>query len=55
MFSQEGGRAGNSIFNKALLGKWIWRFALREDKLWCRVIRGKYGTVRGDWRSKDIV
>ena len=30
------------LFNKALLGKWIWRFALGDDKLWCRVIKGKY-------------
>ena len=44
-----------AVFNKALLGKWIWRFVLREDKMWCRVIKGKYGCARGDWRSKDIV
>ncbi|GFZ13043.1 signal peptide peptidase [Actinidia rufa] len=43
------------LFNKALLGKWIWRFARGEDKLWCRVIRGKYGTVRGAWRTKDVI
>ncbi|GFZ14619.1 hypothetical protein Acr_24g0008090 [Actinidia rufa] len=42
------------LFNKALLGKWIWRFALGEDKMWCRVIKGKYGCERGDWRTKDI-
>ncbi|GFZ15713.1 P-loop containing nucleoside triphosphate hydrolases superfamily protein [Actinidia rufa] len=37
------------LFNKALLGKWIWRFAL------CRVIKGKYGINRGAWRTKDII
>ncbi|GFZ13080.1 GATA transcription factor 15 [Actinidia rufa] len=31
------------LFNKALLGKWIWRFALKEDKMWCRVIKGNWG------------
>ncbi|GFS45225.1 hypothetical protein Acr_00g0094990 [Actinidia rufa] len=43
------------LFNKALLGNWIWRFALGEDKLWCRVIKGKYGILRGAWRTKDII
>ncbi|GFZ21625.1 hypothetical protein Acr_29g0007870 [Actinidia rufa] len=26
-----------------------------EDKLWCRVIKGKYGINRGAWRTKDII
>ena len=43
------------VFNRALLGKWIWRFAQGQDKLWCRVIKCKYDTLRGDWRTKDIV
>ncbi|GFZ09197.1 hypothetical protein Acr_20g0010050 [Actinidia rufa] len=42
------------MFNKALLGKWIWRFSLGEDKQWCRVIKRKYGIDRGGWKSKDI-
>ncbi|GFY85192.1 SAC3/GANP/Nin1/mts3/eIF-3 p25 family [Actinidia rufa] len=42
------------LFNKALLGKCLWRFALGEDKLWCRVLRGKYGTLSGDWKTKVI-
>ncbi|GFZ09766.1 hypothetical protein Acr_21g0003650 [Actinidia rufa] len=57
MPSEEGGGLGIrdiDLFNKALLGKWIWRFALGEDKLWCRVIKVKYGSFRGDWRTKDI-
>ena len=44
MPSQEGGGLGIrdiGLFNKAMLGKWIWRFALGEDKLWCRVIKVK--------------
>ncbi|GFZ14802.1 hypothetical protein Acr_24g0009920 [Actinidia rufa] len=32
----------------------IWRFALGEDKLWCRVLKGKYGTISGPWRTKVI-
>ncbi|GFS36279.1 hypothetical protein Acr_00g0045080 [Actinidia rufa] len=30
------------------------RFAQGEDKLWCRVLEGKYGTLSGEWRTKDI-
>ena len=30
-------------FNKALLGKWSWRFAIERNPLWKRVIVGKYG------------
>ncbi|GFZ14463.1 hypothetical protein Acr_24g0006530 [Actinidia rufa] len=55
--SQEGGGLGILdlvLFNKALLGKWIWRFALGDDKFWCRVIKGKYGILKGAWRTKDI-
>ncbi|GFY81333.1 hypothetical protein Acr_01g0011420 [Actinidia rufa] len=42
------------LFNKALLGKWIWRFAQGDDKPWCRVIKGKYGIIKRAWRTKDI-
>ncbi|GFS31499.1 acyl-CoA N-acyltransferase with RING/FYVE/PHD-type zinc finger protein [Actinidia rufa] len=27
---------------------------LGEDKLWCRVIKSKYGILRGAWRTKEI-
>jgi hypothetical protein len=30
------------LFNKALLGKWLWRFGTEEDHLWRRVIAAKY-------------
>ena len=30
-------------FNKALLGKWLWRFGKEEDQLWRRVVALKYG------------
>ena len=33
-------------FNKALLGKWLWRFMNDKQRLWRRVILVKYG---GDW------
>ena len=31
------------LLNKALLGKWIWRFACDKDNIWKQVITAKYG------------
>ena len=31
------------LFNEALLGKWLWRFAFERDALWRQVIEVKYG------------
>ena len=41
-----------AIFNKALLGKWLWRFGTEESKLWRRVIATKYGINSGGWSTK---
>ncbi|RVW70344.1 hypothetical protein CK203_048761 [Vitis vinifera] len=38
---------------RALLGKWVWRFANERKALWNQVIRGKYGEERGGWRSSS--
>ena len=38
-----------SRLNKALLGKWCWRFALEQDSLWKQVIVEKYGEKEGGW------
>ena len=35
-----------TTFNKALLGKWLWRFGKEEDRLWNRVVASKY---REEW------
>ena len=40
------------ILNRALLGKWIWRFACEKDNLWKLVITTKYGQEDHGWRSK---
>ena len=40
-----------SKFNKALLGKWKWRFALEENSVWRNIIRLKYGMEDGGWFS----
>lgn len=34
-----------SIFNKALLGKWIWRFLTEQNSLWRRVIKSRFGEL----------
>ena len=40
------------ILNRALLGKWIWRFACEKDNLWKQVITTKHGQEDHGWRSK---
>jgi hypothetical protein len=42
-----------ALFNKALLGKWLWRFGIEESKLWRRVIATKYGVNSGGWSTKS--
>jgi len=41
-------------FNRALLGKWVWRFSQERDALWRSVIDVKYGSVRGGWCSLPV-
>ena len=41
-----------AMLNKALLGKWIWRYACEKDNLWKQVITTKYGQEDLGWRSK---
>lgn len=50
---QAGGLGVHSLvqFNIALLGKWLWRFALARESLWSRVIAIIYGCDKGDWVS----
>ena len=40
-----------ATLNRALLGKWSWRFANERKTLWNQVIRGKYGEERGGWST----
>uniref|UniRef100_A0A2N9EK12 UDENN domain-containing protein n=1 Tax=Fagus sylvatica TaxID=28930 RepID=A0A2N9EK12_FAGSY len=39
------------LFNRALLGKWLWRFGLEEEHLWRWVLVAKYGVERGGWAT----
>ncbi|RVW47175.1 Pyruvate dehydrogenase E1 component subunit alpha, mitochondrial [Vitis vinifera] len=41
-----------ATLNRALLGKWTWRFACEKDNLWKQVISTKYGQEEYGWRSK---
>ncbi|KAL5577599.1 hypothetical protein UlMin_019298 [Ulmus minor] len=46
---------GNLILrNKALLGKWLWRFPLEQHTLWAAVIRSKYGLDRNGWDTNRV-
>ena len=49
MEKQKGGLGFRSLvlFNKALLGKWSWRFVRERNPLWKWVIVGKYGLQEG--------
>ena len=50
---RSGGLGVKSLgaFNRALLGRWVWRFANERKALWNQVIKGKYEEERGGWRS----
>ena len=41
-----------SLVNKALQGKWIWRFAEEESSYWKDVIGLKYIVEDGGWFTK---
>ncbi|KAJ9693798.1 hypothetical protein PVL29_009659 [Vitis rotundifolia] len=43
-----------ATLNRALLGKWIWRFACEKDNLWKQVISTKYGQEDHGWRPKKV-
>nr|CAN70181.1 hypothetical protein VITISV_000006 [Vitis vinifera] len=43
-----------AIFNKALLGKWLWRFANENEFLWKQIFSSKYDLQEGGWCSKGV-
>jgi hypothetical protein len=42
-------------FNRALLGKWLWRYATERETLWRLVLAAKYESMRGGWSSKEVL
>ncbi|RVW24673.1 hypothetical protein CK203_082175 [Vitis vinifera] len=42
-----------ALLNKALLGKWTWRFACEKENLWKKVISVKYGQEGLGWRTNE--
>ena len=52
----KGGLGVKSLgpFNRALLGKWVWRFTNEKKALWNQVIRRKYGEERGGSSSCEV-
>uniref|UniRef100_A0A2N9IZD1 Reverse transcriptase domain-containing protein n=1 Tax=Fagus sylvatica TaxID=28930 RepID=A0A2N9IZD1_FAGSY len=41
------------LTNKALQGKWLWRFGLEGHHLWRRVLVAKFGSDLGGWRTNS--
>jgi hypothetical protein len=41
-------------FNRALLGKWLWRFGMEENRLWRQVMAARYGVVGGGWCTRQV-
>ncbi|RVX16491.1 putative ribonuclease H protein [Vitis vinifera] len=41
-----------TLLNKALLGKWIWRFTRAKEELWKKVLEAKYGKEELGWRTR---
>jgi len=41
------------LFNKALLGKWLWRYVHEREAWWKSVVDAKYGSTQDGWCSLD--
>ncbi|KAJ9694717.1 hypothetical protein PVL29_010271 [Vitis rotundifolia] len=44
-----------TLMNKALLGKWVWRFAYDKEALWKQVLVAKHGLEDHGWRTKKAM
>ncbi|KAJ9687212.1 hypothetical protein PVL29_015890 [Vitis rotundifolia] len=44
-----------TLMNRALLGKWAWRFAYDKEALWKQVLVAKHELEDHDWRTKKAV
>jgi hypothetical protein len=41
------------VFNRALLGKWLWRYGLEREAWWRIAVDSKYGSLWGGWCSLE--
>ena len=41
-----------ALLNRALLSKWNWRFVIKDERLWKKVIIIKYGVEEGTWYTQ---
>ena len=41
-------------FNQALIGKWLWSYAIESEALWHKIIKAKYEDQDGGWCSKEV-
>jgi hypothetical protein len=41
------------VFNRALLGKWLWRYGVERDAWWRVVVEARYGSLWGGWCSLE--
>jgi hypothetical protein len=42
------------LFNRALLGNWLWRFGMERDAWWRVVVGSKFGSLWGGWCSREF-
>lgn len=43
-----------NMFNRALLGKWLWRYNTESEALWKSVVEAKFGNMWGEWCSNEV-
>ena len=43
-----------TVFNKALLGKWLWRFGVEDSKFWRWLLVAKYGVIGRGWCTRPV-
>jgi hypothetical protein len=41
------------VFDRALLGKWLWQYGIERDAWWRVVMDSKYGSLWGGWCSLE--
>lgn len=54
--NKEGGLGIRRLvaLNKALLGKWSWRFVVERESFWKHIIINKFGLEEGGWCSRVV-